>query len=292
MKIAFPEFKNPTIKEAITLYNASVELDGDATDSAADQLAYVEPVPADDLTAACELVKSGQADTLIAGADYSSRDVILAARDHFGMATLPPLFQLLQPDTTTYTTFSGLAVMRRNEEVYLLADMAACKRPTKERMLEIIYQTYQTARLLLPEPRLALLSFSSFGSGGKDPSIDLWREVLAEFEAYNAALPADVPPLLIDGEMQLDTAICPEVAAKKAGDSPVAGRANVLIAPDLNSGNLLYKAFERLAGFTVAGPLLQGFNFPLSDLSRGSTATDIALTIDVLTRLFNTQHQN
>lgn len=91
--------------------------------------------------------------------------------------------------------------------------------------------------------------------------------------------------LLIDGEMQLDTAIDPAVGTKKFPGSLVAGEANVLIAPDLNSGNLLYKAFERLGGYTVAGPILQGFNFPVSDLSRGSTVADVVLTIETMVKL-------
>lgn len=97
--------------------------------------------------------------------------------------------------------------------------------------------------------------------------------------------------------MQLDAALNPAIATKKSSEwtthtpsndtnfSHVAGQANVLIAPDLNSGNILYKSFEQLAGFTVAGPILQGFNFPVSDLSRGSTVTDVLLTIETMTHL-------
>ena len=91
--------------------------------------------------------------------------------------------------------------------------------------------------------------------------------------------------IMIDGEMQLDAAIDPEVAKNKIGGSFVAGRANVLICPDLNSGNILYKSFQYFGGYTAAGPILQGFSFPVSDLSRGSSIEDIVLTIETIKKL-------
>ena len=165
----------------------------------------------------------------------------------------------------------------KGDQLYLLADMAACKHPTEDQLLEIITQTIESAAKILPEPpRIALLSFSTAGSGGRDDTITLLQNTLARFQNLNFA---------IDGEMQLDAAVNPTVAAKKFPNSPVAGQANVLIAPDLNSGNLLYKAFEQIGGFHAAGPILQGFAYPVSDLSRGSTPWDIFLTICALTLL-------
>lgn len=254
MNIVFPEFNHPSIQSAI-------------------KTTGVNALPAPDLTTACRLVTSGQADALIAGIDYSSRDVILAYREHFGMGTYP--HDSAKP--RTYATFSGLAVMQRDETTYLLADMAACKHPSKDQLREIIYQTYTSAQKILSDtPRIALLSFSTLGSGGRDEFITLAQELVTELRAQG------IP---IDGEMQLDTAINPRIGQKKAPNSPVAGQANILIAPDLNSGNLLYKAFEQLGGFTVAGPILQGFDHPVSDLSRGSSIDDIILTIQTLTKL-------
>ena len=90
---------------------------------------------------------------------------------------------------------------------------------------------------------------------------------------------------LIDGEIQLDAAISPEVAIKKTPSSPLQGAANILIVPDLNSGNILYKSMERFGGFTAAGPIIQGFEKPLADLSRGSTVEDTISTIDVIIKL-------
>lgn len=269
MKIVFPELAHQNIQDALRIRQAMLEKGITLPGFAKPNLASIEALPTADLDAACLMIKSGEADALIAGIDYSSRDVILACRRHFSMAKYQ--------ESAAYSTFSGLAVMQKTDQIYLLADMAACKHPTKTQLTEIIWQTYFTAKSLLStEPKIALLSFSTLGSGGHDDFITLAQEILPAFREQG---------LLIDGEMQLDAAVNPVVAAKKASNSPVAGQANVLIAPDLNSGNLLYKAFEQFGGFTVAGPILQGFEFPVSDLSRGSTPADIILTIEVLARL-------
>lgn len=291
MKIVFPEYHNEIIKTALAEYTERAQR---TKPSSLDHktLEPVDFVPANNLEEACSLIKSGAADSMIAGIDYSSRDVILACRDQLGMGNFASDLGLTNPEialqdlglpisTTPYTTFSGLAVMQKSDQIYLLADMAACKHPAAAQMAEIIQQTFATARHILDaEPKIALLSFSTAGSGGRDPSIDLWREVLAEFQSPTATIK-------IDGEMQLDAAINPTVGSKKFPNSAVAGHANVLIAPDLNSGNLLYKCFEQVAGFTVAGPILQGFNVPVSDLSRGSTVEDVILTIDIISRLID-----
>lgn len=275
MIIAFPEFSHPKIQTGIEKYHALSSIDT--------SLPPLEALPASDLASACDLVNLGEADAVIAGIEYSTRDVILTCRDAFSMSSF--IDDLANPDELLgipisrepYRTFSGLAVMKRDNQIFLLSDMAACKHPTKEQLIEIIQQTYTAAQVLLPdEPRIALLTFSSFGSGGKDDSISLMHEVLDEFTGTN---------LIIDGEMQLDTALVPEIADSKFPDSPVAGHANVLIVPDLNSGNILYKAFEHIGGFTVAGPILQGFDALVSDLSRGSNADDVAWTIENLARL-------
>lgn len=278
MKIVFPEFNSQNIQDALYLHQALQDGSMTLSNFAHPNFTPIEALPAKNLDEACELVQTHQADTMLAGVDCSSRDVILACRDHFGMAK-------------NYSTFSGLAVMHRPShsapdpvdlpsspsQTYLLADMAACKHPTKSQLIDIIWQTYYSAKTLLKdEPRIALLSFSTLGSGGHDDFIALAKEIIPVFREQG---------ILIDGEMQLDAAVNPKIGEKKAPSSPVAGHANVLIAPDLNSGNLLYKSFEQFGGFTVAGPILQGFNVPVSDLSRGSTPIDIVLTIEVIARL-------
>ena len=120
-----------------------------------------------------------------------------------------------------------------------------------------------------------MLSYSTYGSFGKNPDIEKIHFVIEKIKQNH-------PDYLIDGEMQLDAAINPKVAKKKTPDSPLEGQANILITPDLNSGNILYKSLEQFGDFTCAGPIIQGFEIPLADLSRGSTIEDIVLTIDVI----------
>ena len=122
-----------------------------------------------------------------------------------------------------------------------------------------------------------MLSYSTNGSGGKNPDLEKIHFVINKIRESH-------PDYLIDGEMHLDCAISPEVAIKKFPTSAIKGDANILITPDLNSGNILYKSLERFSGFTCAGPIIQGFAIPLADLSRGSTLEDIKLTIEVVRR--------
>lgn len=249
MKVAFPEFNNPTIFEAIK------------------QVDDVEVIAANNLAEACEIVKSGKADAMIAGIDFSSRDVILACKEHFGISE---------------KTFSSSMIFdKEGEKRYIVADIATCKNPTENQLFDIVCQTHKTAKKVLDEePKIAMLCFSSFGSGGKDDSMTKIQNVVNKVHEL-------CPEIQIDGEMQLDTAIVPEVAKKKAGKSKIAGSANVLICPDINSGNILYKSLEHFGGFSAAGPILQGFNFPASDLSRGSNLEDVVRTIEVMKRLIN-----
>jgi phosphate acetyltransferase len=146
-------------------------------------------------------------------------------------------------------------------------------------LYDIVVQTHETAEAILnDEPRIAMLSFSTLGSGGNDTSIDRIKRVIQKIND-------NYPDIKIDGELQLDAAINKTIGDKKAPGSTVAGRANVLIVPDLNAGNILYKAMEQFGGFTAAGPILQGFASPVSDLSRGSTKEDVLSVIDVEMKL-------
>ncbi len=245
VRIVFPEMGNEIIREAV---------ERTATE--------VEAVEAADLSEACQMVASGAADGLVAGIDYTSREVILACKDIIGVES---------------KTFSASFVFSKEGKVqYVIGDAAACKNPTTEQLYDITIQTYETAlTILTEEPKVAILSFSTLGSGGNDPSIERAREII---EMVRTAR----PEIQIDGEMQLDAAISKRVAEKKAPNSPVAGKANVLIMPDLNSGNILYKAMEQFGGFTAAGPILQGFKRPCADLSRGSTVEDVISVIEVV----------
>lgn len=277
MKIVFPEFEHEIIQAALEAWEnrqvLATKLDDLGFDS---RLVEVEGVPAADLAEACAMLKNGEAAAMVAGIDFDSREVILACRDGLGMAPRPEELTKVM-EAGNYRTFSGLAVMRRKQQTYLLADMAACKHPTAEQLTEIVWQTYESAlKLLIDEPRIALLSFSTLGSGGHDDVITTLQEVKGRLSSTG---------ILVDGEMQLDAAINPRISAKKAPHSLVAGQANVLIAPDLDAGNLLYKAFEQVGDYTVAGPILQGFRYPVADLSRGSTVEDVLLTIEMLVAL-------
>lgn len=253
-KIIFPEAGNEYIKEAARQLE----------DCCVPQLKEMSVIEA------AKQVADGQADAMVAGIDYSSRDVILAMRDYIGVAegrkTFSSLFVADFPD--------GRRI--------ILSDGATCKNPSAAQLSDIIELSHDAAaKILDDEPRIAVLSFSTFGSGGKDPSMDKTAEAIALVRARRS-------DILVDGEMQLDAAINPRVGEKKAaarGGSPVAGHANVLIVPDINSGNILYKSIEQFAGATVAGPILLGFAKPVSDLSRGSTVEDIVLTTKCLLKL-------
>lgn len=271
-RIVFPEFTNPYIQEAIKI--------------AKEKFPDFEAVGADNLEHACAAVKAGVADSMIAGIDYTSREVILTARDIIGVKN---------PRNLEKPTFSASFIFTKEnkatplgQSVFILGDAAACKHPNAEQLFDITLQTADTAAKYFAHlqkkstdpavadfftPRVAMLSFSTLGSGGKDDTISLIQEVLTKVNA-------DQPDLLIDGELQLDAAINPRIGTKKAPNSKVAGFANVLIVPDLNSGNILYKAMEQFGNFTSAGPILQGFNAPISDLSRGSTVLDIVSVIE------------
>lgn len=278
-RIVFPEINHPYVQEAIKL--------------AKQKFPDFEAIGADNLEHACAAVKAGVADSMIAGIDYTSRDVILAARDIIGVKN---------PRQLEKPTFSASFIFTKEnkatplgQSVFILGDAAACKHPSFDQLYDITLQTYETATKYFKylnhdstdsalnsflTPRIAMLSFSTLGSGGRDETISLTQAVVERVRETH-------PEILIDGEMQLDAAINPRVGEKKAPNSPVAGHANVLIVPDLNSGNILYKAMEQFGSFTAAGPILQGFNAPVSDLSRGSTVEDILAVIEAELTLCN-----
>ena len=271
-RIIFPEINHPYVQEAIKL--------------AKQKFPDFEAIGADNLEHACAAVKAGVADSMIAGIDYTSRDVILAARDIIGVKN---------PRQLEKPTFSASFIFTKEnkatplgQSVFILGDAAACKHPSFDQLYDITLETHETATKYFKylnhdstdsalnsflTPRIAILSFSTLGSGGRDETISLSQSVVEKVRETH-------PEILIDGEMQLDAAINPRVGEKKAPNSPVAGYANILIVPDLNSGNILYKAMEQFGNFTAAGPILQGFNAPVSDLSRGSTVLDIVSVIE------------
>ena len=157
--------------------------------------------------------------------------------------------------------------LRKGEEVYLFADGGVNLDPNAEDLAETAIQTAETAKKFGIDPKVAMLSFSTMGSASSD-------EVTKVQEATKLAK-EKAPALDIDGELQFDAAFVPEVAALKAPDSKVAGKENVFIFPNLAAGNIGYKLVQRLGGFAAIGPLLQGLNAPINDLSRGCNEKDV-----------------
>ncbi len=213
------------------------------------------------------LVKMGVADALLGGATYSTAD------------TVRPALQLVKTKKGA-NLVSSCFIMVRGDEMLAMGDCAInisyedkldkegnVTLSAAQQLAEVAVETAKTAKVFGMDPKVAMLSYSTKGSG-KGPSVDLVRNATAIAKEM-------APDVAIDGEMQFDAAVSPVVGQLKFPGSPVAGYANTFIFPEIQSGNIGYKIAQRLGGFAAYGPILQGLNAPINDLSRGCDAEEV-----------------
>lgn len=200
------------------------------------------------------LVYTNKADGLVSGAAHSTAD------------TVRPALQIIKTKEGIRKT-SGVFIMVRGEEKYVFADCAINISPDSQDLAEIAIESAKTAKMFNIDPKVAMLSFSTKGSA-KSPETEKVSEAVKIAKELDSSL-------VVDGEFQFDAAFVPSVAAQKAPDSIIQGDANVFVFPSLEAGNIGYKIAQRLGNFEAVGPILQGLNRPVNDLSRGCNEEDV-----------------
>ena len=200
------------------------------------------------------LVKMGKADCLLGGATYSTAD------------TVRPALQLIKTKPGNKIV-SSCFIMVKGDQKLAMGDCAINISPTEDELVEIAIESAKTAKVFGIEPKVAMLSYSTYGSG-KGDMVTLVANATKKIKEA-------APDLEVDGELQFDAAVAPEVAQVKCAGSKVAGQANTFIFPDINAGNIGYKIAARLGGYEAIGPVLQGLNAPINDLSRGCNADEV-----------------
>ncbi len=204
------------------------------------------------------LVKMGEADCLLGGATYSTAD------------TVRPALQLVKTKPGNKIVSSCFILVRETvggNEVLAMGDCAINIKPSEDELVEIATEVARCARIFGIEPKVAMLSYSTKGSG-KGEDVDKMRAATEKIKATN-------PDFAVDGEIQFDAAVSPKVGQLKFPGSPVAGYANTFIFPAINAGNIGYKIAQRLGNFDAYGPILLGLNAPINDLSRGCNALEV-----------------
>jgi len=258
--IVFAEGDDPRVREAATR---------------AEELGIVEraellPGGPGALDRAAQMVAGGEAQGMVAGAAHATADVLRAAIRHIGIA----------PGGRTVSSAFYMVASHRWQApspVLTFTDCAVVPYPTVDQLADIAIAAATDRRRIVGDiPVLAFLSFSTAGSA-TGASVELVRAAVAQVRAR-------WPELAVDGELQGDAALVAEVGARKAATSPVAGRANVLVFPSLDAGNIAYKLVQRLAGAVAIGPILQGLASPAADLSRGAGVDDI-INVTAITAL-------
>ena len=206
------------------------------------------------------MIHNGLADGMVSGASHTTAH------------TIKPSFQIIKTKPGV-SVVSSVFLMVMRGRLWAFGDCAVNPNPTAEQLAEIAVVSAETASQFGIDPRVAILSYST-GTSGSGPDVD--RAMAATRMAH-----AKAPELLVDGPLQFDAAVDPVVAAKKLPESRVAGQANVFIFPDLEAGNIGYKTAQRTGHALAVGPILQGLNKPVNDLSRGATVADIVNTVAI-----------
>lgn len=254
-RIVLPETNDDRVREAVK----------EIKKNKIAEIVPIEPLHEDALRSAALMVQRGMTDGFVAGAVYMSKDVIKAAMQSLGIdRSIGVVFGafLMEMENSTYGA----------DGFFIFADCAVIPLPSAKQLARIAISSGDLLkRLFNIEPRIAFLTYSSKGSA-EGESIDRAREAVAKTREKR-------PDFIVDGELQLDAAIMPDMQKRKASDSPLEGRANVLIFPSLDAGNITYKAVERLGNARAIGPALLGLNKPCSDLSRGCSTDDIIETV-------------